>query len=365
LFQPQTKWRRYSQQRRRALHARIVESLEAFAGDRVAESVERLAYHALRGEVWEQAVAYCRQAGEKAMARSASHEAAEYCEQALSALQHLPERRGTREQAIDLQLALLSALRPLGDYGRMLAALRERESLAAALDDPRRLGQVSVFLANHLYTMGTYDRAIAPAQRAMALATAGGDVGLYARANDHLGTAYRARGGYRRAIECFRLTVASLESMPCPERFGDVVLYSVASRASLAWCHAELGMFDEGIAPGQEGLRIAAEVEHPLSLMSAHYTIGLLALFRGDVPRALPLLERAVSRCRKADRPAHFRRMAAALGAAYTLGGRVADALPQPQARPELLAAITLYRAMEMSFWLPRTEVALAQAEGR
>jgi predicted ATPase len=38
------------QERRRVLHARIVEALEALAGDRVAEQVERLAYHALRGK---------------------------------------------------------------------------------------------------------------------------------------------------------------------------------------------------------------------------------------------------------------------------------------------------------------------------
>jgi predicted ATPase len=51
------------QERRRALHTRIVEALEALAGDRVAEQVEHLAHHALRGEVWAKALAYCRQAG--------------------------------------------------------------------------------------------------------------------------------------------------------------------------------------------------------------------------------------------------------------------------------------------------------------
>jgi predicted ATPase len=38
-------------ERRRVLHARIVEALEALAGDRGTEQVERLAHHALRGEV--------------------------------------------------------------------------------------------------------------------------------------------------------------------------------------------------------------------------------------------------------------------------------------------------------------------------
>ena len=34
------------------------------------------------------------------------------------------------------------------------------------------------------------------------------------------------------------------------------------------------------------------------------------------------------------------------------------------QAHPELSAAIDLYRAMDMTFWLPQTEAALAQVEG-
>jgi len=35
------------------------------------------------------------------------------------------------------------------------------------------------------------------------------------------------------------------------------------------------------------------------------------------------------------------------------------------QARAELATAIALYRAMAMTFWLPQTEAALAQVEGR
>ena len=35
------------------------------------------------------------------------------------------------------------------------------------------------------------------------------------------------------------------------------------------------------------------------------------------------------------------------------------------QARAELSIAIEMYQAMEMTFWLPETEAALAQVEGR
>jgi hypothetical protein len=43
------------------------------------------------------------------------------------------------------------------------------------------------------------------------------------------------------------------------------------------------------------------------------------------------------------------------LGTLYAKTGQPA------QARPELTAAIALYRAMDMTFWLPQAEAALAQ----
>jgi predicted ATPase len=68
-------YRSLLQERRRALHTRIVTALEALAGDRLADHVERLADHAVRGEVWDKVLRYCRQAGAKAMERSAAREA--------------------------------------------------------------------------------------------------------------------------------------------------------------------------------------------------------------------------------------------------------------------------------------------------
>jgi predicted ATPase len=113
------------QERRRTLHARIIEALEALAGDRVEDQVERLAQHALRGEVWEKALAYGRQAGNKAQTRSTYREAVVSYEQALVALEHVPDGRIAAEQAIALRLGLSGALNALGEApGRMLDHLR-------------------------------------------------------------------------------------------------------------------------------------------------------------------------------------------------------------------------------------------------
>src|SRR5262249_27685901 len=86
--------------RRRGLHARIMEAIERLYPDRLAEQVEKLAYHACRGEIWDKCVIYSRDAGIKANGRSAYHEAVASFEQALGALAKLSETQMTLEQAV-------------------------------------------------------------------------------------------------------------------------------------------------------------------------------------------------------------------------------------------------------------------------
>src|SRR5262249_7462969 len=69
-------------------------------------SIEQLAHHALYGELREKAARFLRQAGEKAAARSALSEARAWFEQALGALEALPESRSVLEEAFEVRLAL-------------------------------------------------------------------------------------------------------------------------------------------------------------------------------------------------------------------------------------------------------------------
>ena len=115
-------------------------------------------------------------------------------------------------------------------------------------------------------------------------------------------------------------------------------------------------MFAEGRALGDEGLQIAEAVDHPGSLMTAWWGIGLLSLRLGDLRRALSLLERAVGICQDVDLPFFFPRMAAALGAAYTLGGRVADAVPL------LTQALEQTIATAMAFFQTLCHLSLGEA---
>jgi tetratricopeptide (TPR) repeat protein len=151
--------------------------------------VERLAYHALRGEVWDKAVTYLRQAGAQAAARSAHLEAVRCFEQALVALPQLPEQQDTCEQAIDLRFSLRNALLPLGEPRQAFEHLRAAERLATTLNDHRRLGRAYAYLAEYFRLTGALDRAVESGERALAVATALGDFPLQVMATFFLGTA--------------------------------------------------------------------------------------------------------------------------------------------------------------------------------
>jgi class 3 adenylate cyclase/tetratricopeptide (TPR) repeat protein len=316
------------QERRRVLHARIMEALEGLSADRLAEQVDRLAHHALRGEVWDKAVAACRQAGAKAMTHPAYREAVTYFEQALEALQHLPARPDTQTQAIDLRLDLRNALYPLGELERILVHLQDAAILADALGDQHRLGWVSGYLLNHFVLTGDPDDAITSGQRALAVGSALGDISLTVVAQNYLGYVYRRLGDYRQAVAYFRKNVDSLHGTLLYERLGLPGLASVHARAGLAWSLAECGAFVEGRAVAEECIRIAEAADHPYSRAHAYSVFGPLLIHKGDLHQAIPVLERALELAQGAHLRLYVIRNAAPLGTAYALTGRTAEALP-------------------------------------
>jgi class 3 adenylate cyclase/tetratricopeptide (TPR) repeat protein len=316
------------QERRRTLHAQIVAAIERLYPDRLAEYAERLAQHALRGEVWDKAVAYWRQAGTRALGRFASQEAKACFEQALDALRHLPEQRQTVELAIDMRFDLRNALTWLGEHERMLDYLHEAETLAQALDDHRRLGQVTAFIAFQYTVMGEYHQAVASAQRTLASAETLGDFSLLMQGNFFLSQAYDYLGDYRRAISLLKSNGASWEGERLHGSFGVGGLLSVTSRNVMVRCLTELGAFAEAIALGEEAVRIVEAVNNRAMLVNVGRSASMPYLRQGDFPRAIPLLERGLDVCRTGINPRMFADLAAALGAAYALAQRADDALP-------------------------------------
>jgi tetratricopeptide (TPR) repeat protein len=308
-------------ERRRVLHARLVKALEALAPERAAEQVERMAHHALRGEVWDKAVTYGQQAGARAGDRAAFGEAAAAFEQALQALDHLPKDGNTSVLAIELRLALGGVSPRVGEYERCLALLGEAEALARVLEDRALLGRVLAEMARVLRMTGNPDGAMAAGQQALELAAALGDSALQAHASHHLGQAYQALGDFRRAAELLRWNVAAGDRASGPLR-TDVW---IESRAWLARTLSALGAFAEGRRHGEEALRLATLAGRGITPIIAHGCLGTLYLAQGDLEQAIRVLEPGLALCRASGNLSWFRAIAAGLGYAYALQGRLAE----------------------------------------
>jgi DNA-binding NtrC family response regulator/tetratricopeptide (TPR) repeat protein len=314
-------------EQRRSLHAGVAKAMERVYAGRLGEHVERLAYHALRGELWRRAVSYCREAGTKAFDRSANREAVASLEQALVALGHLPEQRETLEEAIDIRLVLRSALLQLGEIRRMTEYLREAEALATAAGDRRRLAWVWTYVSIcHLFG-GAPQEAAVVGERAFALAEEVGDVALRATARTPWAHACRELGNYTRAIELLRGTIEALSGDLVRQRLGQGMPPALYARNVAALCLAELGEFREAVALGTESADLAQALDVPFGAVLARIALGHTYLVQGDLEHASLVLEEALALIEARDTPTWFPWAAAARGYVLALGGRPAEAV--------------------------------------
>jgi class 3 adenylate cyclase/tetratricopeptide (TPR) repeat protein len=312
-------------ERRRALHAAVVAAIERLYADRLVEHVERLAHHARQGEVWDKAVRYLRQAGAKAFLRSAHREAAAYLEQALDALQRVPEHPDAIAESLDIRFDLRTALMPLGEFGRIRALLDEAEVLAEAVSDQRRLGHALNYKAMQLVHAGNLAAALQTGHRALAIGESQADVGLQVVAHWYLGAASVVRGECREGVRHCEAAVALIPEDLRQERFGQTSIVGSSARWTLAYALGVLGRFPEAFGRLREAMQIAEEAGHVWTLLFPLIGLGALKLDQGDFAGAVAPLERGLDLCRTREMPLLLHDFAWALGVAYHGTGRRAE----------------------------------------
>jgi tetratricopeptide (TPR) repeat protein len=313
--------------RRRALHARIVDAIETLYPDRLTEHVERLAHHAARSENWAQAATYLRQAGEKAAARSSHSEAVAHFEQALNALGRVPVDRAVQEKAIELRLDLRRSYLSLGQLDRVYEHLSEAEASASTLNDQHRLAWVWCFMTNYLCSTGQLQQAAEVGQRALRTAADLQDFSLGVLTRHFLGQVNYDLGAYENTIALETANVAALPGALALQRFGMAALPAVGSRAWLVLSHAERGEFRDARTRCAEAVEIAESAEDFFGLIGAFAAGGRAYLIQGDYHQAISLLERGMVISQQWQVLGQWWQAAAVLGSAYALAGRSENAV--------------------------------------
>ena len=372
-------------ERRRTLHARIVEVIEALAADHRIDQIERLAYHALRGEVWDKAVTYFRQAGVQAATRSANREAVAGFEQVLVALQHLPDTRETRAQAIDLRFDLRNTLlrrnvesltgellyerfghgyvisvfsrawlgwclAEVGEFGEGLTLGEEGIQVAEVVDQPFSCIAAYYSVGSLYLQQGDFHKAIPVLERNLALCQAADNRLFFPLVASGLGCALAYTGALTAAFPLLEQAVEQVASMRT--MLGYVVSVARLSDASLL-----AGRLEDARQLAARALDLARAHKERGHQALAHRLLGD-SLAHGD-PReveqdedhyrqALALAEELGMRLLLA--PCHL-----GLGSLHSQVGR------REPAHAELSTAVELYRAMGMTFWLPQAEAALVR----
>ena len=312
---------------RRDLHARIVVAIESIHAERLTEHVERLALHSTKGEQWDKAVAYLHLAGIKAAERFSHRQAAVSFEQALEILRRLPRRRETVQRAIDLRLDLRNSLQALGELERILEYLREAETLAASLDDSRRLGQIFALMTQTYRMTGQPDQAIESGEKALDIARWQPNSLLWLVANLYLGAAHSTVGNYRKAAEILTRTIRSLPDQPMHQNWSMNGLPPVFTRSYLVYCLAEMGEFEEARIHAEEAGRSAKAAGQSYSVVFACGAAGTRLLVKGEIEQATAVLEEGLTLARTLNLAIALPLLATSLGQAYTLQGHSAEAI--------------------------------------
>ena len=278
-------------ERRRDIHARVVDAIEELYVDRLGEHVERLAHHTVQSGLQEKAVHYLRQAAGKAAARSALSDARAWFEEALGTLKGTPESQVALEQAFEIRLELRPVLRQLGEGRQMVEYLREAEALAERLGDDRRLGQVCAFMTTMQSSLGKLDEALATGARALEIAQRLEDLRLRIVATTYLDQAYHYRGDYEHVVACARDSLAELPADWIHEHMGMSLSASVAGRVWLIMSLGELGRFADAARYEAETIRLAEETQHAFTVCWAQFAASMLHLLKGDWAEARSLIE--------------------------------------------------------------------------
>jgi tetratricopeptide (TPR) repeat protein len=272
--------------RRRALHAAIVEATERRYADRLGEHVEVLAHHAARGGLSAKAVRYLRLAGQKSLGRSASLEAIGFFDAARELLDTMPETSETLSESLDLHIVLGPALITLKGAAapEVHAVYARAQDLVERLVDASRRFPVLWGLWFINYTMGRYQAARAAGQELLEDALAGDDSGRLIEAHHALWPTLLAMGESAAAVPHMERGIALYEKHRHAHQASMYAGHDpgVCCRYQLSLTRWLLGYPDAGVAVLRDALRLSEELQHAQTTTITLWFEATLHALRGE-----------------------------------------------------------------------------------
>jgi predicted ATPase len=282
---------------RRALHARITETLESRFAEIAEKQPELLARHCTEAGLIEKAATLWGKAGQRSLERSALVEAVAQLTLALDQIAALPATPALRREQIKLQVALITPLIHVKGYAapetkaaeeRARLLIDQAEALGEPPEDPLLLFSVlyGFWVANALAFNGDVVRELAAQFLALAEkqeATAPLMIGHRNMGHSLLFTGDFAEGRahYDQAIALYDPAA----HRPLAMRFGqDIGVTILSYRSQALWM---LGYPKAALAGSEQALKEAREIGQAATLMYALCVTGLTHIFFGNNAAAI------------------------------------------------------------------------------
>jgi tetratricopeptide (TPR) repeat protein len=271
--------------RRKLMHERIAEAIEALYADSLEDHLTELAHHYSRSANAHKAVDYLRRAGQQALQRSAPSSAISYLNTGLEMLRGLTAGTQRDHQELALQIAVGAANSVTGSYGSPAATHAfERALELCARDD----GQVELFevlsglLLNYLPRKTTKARELG--EQLVEIAEHSRDSARLATAYMLLGNVLVWLGEFELALEVFGRSIAVPESRSSPSMlFGDSKTISLGLSAWALWA---LGYPDRALASARAAVERGRKTRNPPSLGWSFNSLAYVHYRRGEAGSA-------------------------------------------------------------------------------
>ena len=341
--------------KRKEIHQKIGAVLEELNAERLAEFYEILAYHCLKGEDWQRAYRYSREAGLKSLAHSDYEEAQRYFEDALTAIRNLPREKTMIEQDIDLRFSMRSVLLPLGRNDEWTEWINGAELLAQEIQDDARLAQVFYYRASTHWIKNEPLKGIEVAQKALTLSEKTGHFSSQVATLQYLGILCFTIGEFSRQVDYLQEVRRRLTGPAAFLLHGLSTFPGAFGRGLLALGMSELGNFDQIEELRKEAFEIAERAEDAFTLSATNAFLGLAYLRWGKLQSALPLLEKGYQMCLLSKIQFLHSFTAGALSQAYLL-------TDEPSRAREVLKESTGPGILERGVWTVYPVAILADA---
>jgi predicted ATPase len=288
-------------ERRRALHARIAETLEGQFAEIAESQPELLARHYTDAGLIEKAAGLWGKAGQRSLERSALVEAVEQLTRALAQIATLPTTPALRREEIKLQVALLDPLMPVKGFAapetkaaveRARLLIEQAEALGEPPEDPLLLFSVlsGMWGANLVAFNGDVLRELAA--QFLTLAEKQGAAAPLMDGHRMMGTTLLFTGDFAGAEAHYDQSLAlyhPVEHRSLATRFGyDTRVTVLRWRALASWV---LGHPETTVADADQALKDAREIGQAATLMGTLAITSFPHIFCGNYAAANALLD--------------------------------------------------------------------------